>query len=90
MAHKKGHLQQAMDSIPARNNIIRKLNSMYKVNAAGFPYRTDTGMVGEKPVRTPDSVVVKKRKRTMPGMSLAEQSRNRIRRAQKNRYKPGG
>ena len=65
MAHKKGHLQQAMDSIPARNNMIRKLDSMYGVNAAGFPYRKDTGFVGEKPKRTPDSVIVSKKKNPM-------------------------
>ena len=42
MPHKKGHLKKAMDSIPARNAIIKKLDSIYGVNADGFPYRKDT------------------------------------------------
>ncbi len=42
MAHKKGHLQKAMDSIPAKNGVINKLVSIYGVNADGFPYRRDT------------------------------------------------
>ena len=42
MPHIKGHLKKAMDSIPAKNNIIKKLDSMYGVNAQGFPYRRDT------------------------------------------------
>ncbi len=42
MPHKKGHLKKAMDSIPAKNSIIKKLDSIYGVNADGFPYRKDT------------------------------------------------
>ena len=52
MPHKKGHLQQAMDSIPAKNSIIKKLDSIYGVNAEGFPYRKDTKTMA-------DSIVVK-------------------------------
>tara|TARA_Y100001951_G_scaffold79431_1_gene67224 strand:- start:356 stop:562 length:207 start_codon:yes stop_codon:yes gene_type:complete len=64
MAHKKGHLQQAMDSIPARNNMIRKLDSIYGVNAAGFPYRKDTGtMVPPHKKTMSDSVIVKPKKK---------------------------
>ena len=64
MAHKKGHLQQAMDSIPARNNMIRKLDSIYGVNAAGFPYRKDTKtMVPPHKKTMSDSVIVKPKKK---------------------------
>ena len=64
MAHKKGHLQQAMDSIPARNNMIKKLDSIYGVNAEGFPYRKDTGtMVPPHKKTMSDSVIVKPKKK---------------------------
>ena len=64
MAHKKGHLQNAMDSIPARNGIIRKLDSIYGVNADGFPYRTDTKtMVPPHKKTMSDSIVVKPKKK---------------------------
>ena len=64
MAHKKGHLQQAMDSIPARNNMIKKLDSIYGVNADGFPYRKDTGtMVPPHKKTMSDSVIVKPKKK---------------------------
>ena len=63
MAHKKGHLQNAMDSIPARNAIIKKLDSIYGVNADGFPYRKDTGtMVAPYKKTMSDSLVVKPKK----------------------------
>ena len=83
-------IKKLQDSIPMRNSAVAKLDKMFKVNKDGFPYRPDTGYVGEAPKRTADSVVVKKRKSKIPGMSLAEQSANRIKKAQKNRYKPGG
>ena len=64
MAHKKGHLQQVMDSIPARNNMIKKLDSIYGVNADGFPYRKDTGtMVPPHKKTMSDSVIVKPKKK---------------------------
>ena len=64
MPHKKGHLKKAMDSIPARNNMIRKLDSIYGVNAAGFPYRKDTGtMVPPHKKTMSDSVIVKPKKK---------------------------
>ena len=64
MAHKKGHLQQAMDSIPARNNMIKKLDSIYGVNAEGFPYRKDTEtMVPPHKKTMSDSVIVKPKKK---------------------------
>ena len=64
MAHKKGHLQNAMDSIPARNAIIKKLDSIYGVNADGFPYRRDTGtMVPPHKKTKSDSIVVKPKKK---------------------------
>ena len=64
MAHKKGHLQQAMDSIPARNNMIKKLDSIYGVNAEGFPYRKDTKTMVPPHKRTmSDSVIVKPKKK---------------------------
>tara|TARA_Y100001935_G_scaffold110406_1_gene91632 strand:+ start:219 stop:425 length:207 start_codon:yes stop_codon:yes gene_type:complete len=64
MAHKKGHLQQAMDSIPARNNMIKKLDSIYGVNAEGFPYRKDTKtMVPPHKKTMSDSVIVKPKKK---------------------------
>ena len=64
MAHKKGHLQQAMDSIPARNNMIKKLDSIYGVNAEGFPYRKDTKtMVPPHKKTMSDSVIVKLKKK---------------------------
>ena len=60
MPHKKGHLKKAMDSIPARNAIIKKLDSIYGVNADGFPYRKDTGtMVPPHKKTKSDSIVVK-------------------------------
>ena len=60
MPHKKGHLQQAMDSIPAKNSIIKKLDSIYGVNAEGFPYRKDTKtMVPPHKKTMSDSIVVK-------------------------------
>ena len=64
MAHEKGHLQQAMDSIPARNNMIKKLDSIYGVNAEGFPYRKDTKTMVPPHKRTmSDSVIVKPKKK---------------------------
>lgn len=64
MAHIKGHLKKAMDSIPARNNIIQKLDSIYKVNSEGFPYRTDTKtMVPPHKKTMSDSIVVKPKKK---------------------------
>ena len=64
MTHKKGHLQQAMDSIPARNNMIKKLDSIYGVNAEGFPYRKDTKTMVPPHKRTmSDSVIVKPKKK---------------------------
>ena len=64
MPHKKGHLQQAMDSIPAKNSIIKKLDSIYGVNAEGFPYRKDTGTMVPPHKRTlSDSIVVKPKKK---------------------------
>lgn len=64
MAHKKGHLQQAMDSIPARNNMIKKLDSIYGVNSEGFPYRKDTKtMVPPHKKTMSDSVIVKPKKK---------------------------
>ena len=63
MSHMKGHLKKAMDSIPAKNNIIKKLDSMYGVNAEGFPYRIDTKTMVPRYNKTKsDSVVVKKKK----------------------------
>ncbi len=63
MAHIKGHLKKAMDSIPARNNIIQKLDSIYKVNSEGFPYRIDTKKMTPRYKQTKsDSVVVKKKR----------------------------
>ena len=64
MPHKKGHLQQAMDSIPAKNAMIRKLDSIYGVNAEGFPYRKDTKtMVPPHKKTMSDSIVVKPKKK---------------------------
>ena len=64
MPHKKGHLQQAMDSIPAKNSIIKKLDSIYGVNAEGFPYRKDTKTMFHQQKRTmSDSIVVKPKKK---------------------------
>ena len=60
MPHKKGDLQQAMDSIPMRNAMIRKLDSIYGVNPEGFPYRKDTKtMVPPHKKTMADSIVVK-------------------------------
>jgi hypothetical protein len=64
MAHKKGHLQKAMDSIPAKNAVIKKLDSIYGVNADGFPYRRDTKTMVPPYKRTmSDSIVVKPKKK---------------------------
>ena len=64
MPHMKGHLKKAMDSIPARNNIIQKLDTMYGINAEGFPYRTDTKtMVPPHKKTMSDSIVVKPKKK---------------------------
>ncbi len=64
MPHKKGHLKKAMDSIPARNAMIKKLDSIYGVNADGFPYRKDTGTKDHPHKKTmSDSVVVKPKKK---------------------------
>ena len=73
MPHKPGHpdknMQAFMDSLNIKNKAIRymaekkKLDSMFTVNKDGFPARKDTGYVGDKPIRTPDSVVVKKKKK---------------------------
>ena len=64
MPHKKGHLQQAMDSIPAKNSIIKKLDSIYGVNAEGFPYRKDTKTMVPPHKRTmADSIVGKPKKK---------------------------
>ena len=53
-----------MDSIPARNGIIKKLDSIYGVNADGFPYRKDTGsMVPPHKKTMSDSIVVKPKKK---------------------------
>ena len=60
MQHKKGDLKKAMDSIPMRNNMIRKLDSIYGVNPEGFPYRKDTKtMVPPHKKTMSDSIVVK-------------------------------
>ena len=60
MQHKKGHLKKAMDSIPMRNAMIRKLDSIYGVNPEGFPYRKDTKtMVPPHKKTMSDSIVVK-------------------------------
>ena len=60
MPHKKGHLKKAMDSIPMKNAMIRKLDSIYGVNPEGFPYRKDTGtMVPPHKKTKSDSIVVK-------------------------------
>ena len=49
-----------MDSIPAKNAMIRKLDSIYGVNAEGFPYRKDTKtMVPPHKKTMSDSIVVK-------------------------------
>ena len=63
MPHIKGHLKKAMDSIPAKNNIIKKLDSIYSINSEGFPYRKDTKtMVPRYKQTKSDSVVVKKKR----------------------------
>jgi len=60
MPDKKGHLKKAMDSIPMRNDMIRKLDSIYGVNPEGFPYRKDTKtMVPPHKKTMSDSIVVK-------------------------------
>ena len=60
MQHKKGDLKKAMDSIPMRNAMIRKLDSIYGVNPEGFPYRKDTKtMVPPFKKTMSDSIVVK-------------------------------
>ena len=60
MQHKKGDLKKAMDSIPMRNAMIRKLDSIYGVNPEGFPYRKDTKtMVPPHKKTMSDSIVVK-------------------------------
>ena len=60
MPNKKADLQQAMDSIPMRNAMIRKLDSIYGVNPEGFPYRKDTKtMVPPHKKTMSDSIVVK-------------------------------
>tara|TARA_Y100000114_G_scaffold116200_1_gene110465 strand:+ start:805 stop:1011 length:207 start_codon:yes stop_codon:yes gene_type:complete len=60
MQHKKGHLKKAMDSIPMKNAMIRKLDSIYGVNPEGFPYRKDTKtMVPPHKKTMSDSIVVK-------------------------------
>ena len=60
MQHKKGDLKKAMDSIPMRNDMIRKLDSIYGVNPEGFPYRKDTKtMVPPHKKTMSDSIVVK-------------------------------
>ena len=56
-------IKKLQDSIPMRNSAVAKLDKMFKVNKDGFPYRPDTGYVGEAPSRTADSVVGKKKKR---------------------------
>jgi len=64
MPHKKGHLKKAMDTIPAKNSIIKKLDSIYGVNADGFPYRKDTKtMVPPHKKTMSDSIVVKPKKK---------------------------
>jgi|TARA_B100001094_G_scaffold12356_1_gene10931 hypothetical protein len=63
MPHMKGHLKKAMDSIPMRNKMIKKLDSIYGVNSEGFPYRKDTKtMVPRYKQTKSDSVVVKKKR----------------------------
>ena len=64
MQHKKGHLKKAMDSIPMKNAMIRKLDSIYGVNPEGFPYRKDTKTMVPPHKRTmSDSIVVKPKKK---------------------------
>ena len=64
MQHKKGDLKKAMDSIPMRNDMIRKLDSIYGVNPEGFPYRKDTKTMVPPHKRTmSDSIVVKPKKK---------------------------
>ena len=64
MQHKKGDLKKAMDSIPMRNDMIRKLDSIYGVNPEGFPYRKDTKtMVPPHKKTMSDSIVVKPKKK---------------------------